>query len=103
MSDSPNGGGQIYTFSTPKNIRSFVWVDQDSSNEIIHVTARDANGDLINEIPTISPPVGNGNAKRIMFTADNASELKFDYSGSGGIMQTSALQTHRFPKKEVSW
>ena len=50
-------------FQHTKEHSFFVWVDQDSSNEIIHVTARDSNGDLINEIPTISPPVGNGNAK----------------------------------------
>lgn len=82
--DHTDGGKQIYTFDTPRDVISFNYVDKE--NPAGNAKAFDAQGNLI--ASAVIPYAGNGSIQTIYLNAQNVSRLEIDYRyDSGGVTE----------------
>ena len=85
-SDSGKGGTQIYTFEAPRDIISFVWIDQDTDEMVsaIAYDGPDGTGDIIEQVDFMG--LGDNTQQTItMNSAFGAKSLVFDYDSSGAV------------------
>ncbi|HXH18180.1 MAG TPA: SprB repeat-containing protein [Chitinophagales bacterium] len=86
--DAPNdhaqGGWQIYTFDTPRDVISFKYIDKESPPG--NATAYDAQGNVI--VSVTIPFAGNGSIQTVVLNAQGVSRLVIDHRyDSGGVTE----------------